>query len=358
LDRFEVKVDPAYLCLLCEKVLEDGVEVIPCQTPFCRKCITHRKEEEGKDCPFDGHPINGLKALSPFLKSVLGRLMISCDFKTMGCLEVLRLDQLHVHVKECPKNTGLVKDCPEKCGAILRRVNTDEEFPDHSCLQYMVIKTGEDRIHVQNLESANERLQEEVMELKEESIKSKEKHDLVPLLFDTMDSNIRDSMEKMREEVMQGLKDERMEEMKRMREEVMQEMKGEMERMRQKVDEKLIPIGFIYSQFPDQPEPGILWPRFQWEDMSPQFSGLFFRVLGQGSDLMGRVQPENSPRLTTVKYHEGSDTCGPIELIPGTESQKLATAGYDGKWRSLSFTVSGGEVRPKNMAFKLFKRIK
>jgi hypothetical protein len=203
----------------------------------------------------------------------------------------------------------------------------------------MVIKMKEDRIHVQNLEKEVMELKENALKVDEEYNKSKEKHELMPKLIDTLDSNIREELEKMWEEVMQ-------------------EMDERMERMRREMDEKLIPIGFIYSQFPGQPEPGILWPHFQWQDMSPQFSGLFFRVLGQGSDLMGRVQQENSPRLSSVSYQQGMDQISLIELIPGVKSMRLFSGGTSGDYGSHSFNVSGGEVRPKNMAFKLYKRIK
>jgi hypothetical protein len=57
--------------------------------------------------------------------------------------------------------------------------------------------------------------------------------------------------------------------------------------------EKQIPIGFIYSQLPGQPEPKTICPTFQWSDKSSQYSGLFFRVLGGNSARFNAIQDEN-----------------------------------------------------------------
>ncbi|KAJ6649710.1 Lithostathine-2, partial [Pseudolycoriella hygida] len=62
-----------------------------------------------------------------------------------------------------------------------------------------------------------------------------------------------------------------------------------------------VPIGFIYVQLPDQPEPFSLWPRTQWENISSTYAGLFFRVLGGNSAAFGETQSENSPRLTELR---------------------------------------------------------
>ena len=50
-----------------------------------------------------------------------------------------------------------------------------------------------------------------------------------------------------------------------------------------------VPIGFIYVQLSGQAEPGQLWPGTQWDHITPQYAGLFFRAEGAGSLPFGQV---------------------------------------------------------------------
>jgi len=70
----------------------------------------------------------------------------------------------------------------------------------------------------------------------------------------------------------------------------------------------MIPIGFTYSQLPSQPEPQSIWPNFNWTDISEEYSGLFFRVLGNNSSSFNLIQEENSPRLIKVRTRQSSGT--------------------------------------------------
>ena len=65
----------------------------------------------------------------------------------------------------------------------------------------------------------------------------------------------------------------------------------------------LIPVGFVYTQLPDQPQPATLWPTFNWTDVTSTYAGLFFRAEGGGSEKFGSVQQDNSPRLESVYRH-------------------------------------------------------
>ena len=42
----------------------------------------------------------------------------------------------------------------------------------------------------------------------------------------------------------------------------------------------LVPIGFIYTEFPNQAEPLSIWPNYKWQDVTQQYSNLFFRAQG------------------------------------------------------------------------------
>lgn len=37
----------------------------------------------------------------------------------------------------------------------------------------------------------------------------------------------------------------------------------------------IVPIGFIYTQLPHQPEPPQIWPTVIWHDVSAEYDGLF-----------------------------------------------------------------------------------
>ena len=116
-----------------------------------------------------------------------------------------------------------------------------------------------------------------------------------------------------------------------------------------------IPVGFIYTQLPDQPSPSKLWPMYKWEEISPKYAGLFFRVVGHGAGVFGRVQESSSQRLTGVKTYN----------LHSVQTQELKQMDLlaDNRWTDVdngfpvSLRVSGDEIRPKNTAIKVWKRI-
>ena len=67
-----------------------------------------------------------------------------------------------------------------------------------------------------------------------------------------------------------------------------------------------IPLGFLYTQFPNQSKPEDLWPNTKWSEMTSQYSGLFFRAEGVDSEPFGRIQLSNRTNfhmiLEIVKY--------------------------------------------------------
>ena len=124
----------------------------------------------------------------------------------------------------------------------------------------------------------------------------------------------------------------------------------------------LIPIGFVYTQLPDQSQPANIWPSFNWTDVTSSYAGLFFRAEGGGSEKFGSVQQDNSPKLISVN-HDYIPSANPnvkIKITPVAQSEKIFTswiysANANG-FAGMSFTMSGGEVRPMNKAVKIWKR--
>lgn len=121
-----------------------------------------------------------------------------------------------------------------------------------------------------------------------------------------------------------------------------------------------LPEGFIYVQLPRQQEPKILWPAFYWSDVTCQYAGYFFRAEGGGSEPFGYSQGDNAPRIAEIQV-----TTDRIErfkehayFYPGQWNDYIKTGdGYRASKDGFSMRLSGGEVRPKNMAIKIWKRV-
>ena len=124
-----------------------------------------------------------------------------------------------------------------------------------------------------------------------------------------------------------------------------------------------VPMGFIYTQFPNQSKPEDLWPNTKWSEITSQYSGLFFRAEGGGSETFGRIQQANQSWISNVFYWgERYDSfSGGHDYVKTTSlnqtqwvdiSYHSNTAVYE-----LQLYTTGGEVRPKNTAIKIWIRI-
>ncbi len=99
-----------------------------------------------------------------------------------------------------------------------------------------------------------------------------------------------------------------------------------------------------------------------WGEVSSEYAGLFFRVLGGGSVAFGVTQEENSPRLVGAKYiRQKGESLYNINIFSNNEWSSIIESGGDvgtqGNYAHLSFKVSNGEVRPRNKAIRIWKRI-
>ena len=121
--------------------------------------------------------------------------------------------------------------------------------------------------------------------------------------------------------------------------------------------------------FPDhEKEPGEIWSGMIWEDVSTNYSGVFFRVVGGETAPFGEIQMENTTRIDKFNTVEDSD---PVwrehdgfgkATIPWSGPSLWVQMGglyHANPWhvKYVNFESSGGEVRPKNMAIKKWKRI-
>ncbi len=121
-----------------------------------------------------------------------------------------------------------------------------------------------------------------------------------------------------------------------------------------------LPAGFIYVQLAGQPAPKSLWPGLNWADVTGQYAGHFFRAEGGGSAPFGQAQDDNAPRIAEIRT-----TAGPIgkfsahvTMVPNQWSAFFFSGNSGtGDKDAFSIRLTGGEVRPKNMAIKVWKRV-
>ena len=60
-----------------------------------------------------------------------------------------------------------------------------------------------------------------------------------------------------------------------------------------------VPIGFIYTQLPNEKLPTEIWttPFIKWSDISSHYEGIFFRVSGGDSAPFGLLQQDYAPHI-------------------------------------------------------------
>jgi hypothetical protein len=142
-----------------------------------------------------------------------------------------------------------------------------------------------------------------------------------------------------------------------------------------KLENHLVPIGFVYTQFPNQTEPSNLWPMYTWEDITGQYAGTFFRAEGDVSlPFNGGIQAEDSPRLVYIKRHTLFDRTlydspqWPASVRPEIpiDAGAWSMAIYTGDstmdsartFEFLNVLVNDVEVTPRNQAIRIWTRVK
>lgn len=126
-----------------------------------------------------------------------------------------------------------------------------------------------------------------------------------------------------------------------------------------------IPVGFIYVQLPYNKPPTELWPRLTWTDVSSDFSGVFFRVAGGNATSFGDVQEEQAPHLDQVHTGNSDNIIGSyidqhdnyLNIPKSGWSNSVYSGSSSGYDYYMAFKYADyKEVRPRNMAVKVYKR--
>ena len=94
LNIFVDSVDEELMCCICTDVLEDAVQLIPCQHLYCRSCLLNWLSVKAI-CPVDGQRVNE-KCVTPAPRSIqnmLSKLNVRCD----RCQRVMPLSRSRTH---------------------------------------------------------------------------------------------------------------------------------------------------------------------------------------------------------------------------------------------------------------------
>lgn len=121
------------------------------------------------------------------------------------------------------------------------------------------------------------------------------------------------------------------------------------------------PVGFIYAQLPKEKSPEEIWSWMTWEDISLEYESVFFRVDGRNSAPFGTVQEQASPRIAHVKYIGVGEMYYDIDIYPNNELSEyivtqMRTSGTIASFGGIAFNQTAEEVRPRNMAIRIWKR--
>ena len=143
------------------------------------------------------------------------------------------------------------------------------------------------------------------------------------------------------------------------------ELKLKNEEQNKRID-SLIPLGFIYTQLPWQSAPHEFWPTMKWVDITRHYSGLFFRAEGGGSEPFGQTQQANQSWISNI-VTGGYKPPKFMKFIFDIKVARLPETEL-GEWQKLYMNealldrielfTTNGEVRPKNTAIRIWKRMK
>jgi hypothetical protein len=122
-----------------------------------------------------------------------------------------------------------------------------------------------------------------------------------------------------------------------------------------------VSFGFIYVQLPNEKSSTEIWPWMTWNGVSSAYAGVFFRVTGGEAKSFGEVQEDNSPQLLSVETHccDSQLSAKILDLSKSGVSEYIYNGDGDISdthgWNHIKFLMKGGEVRPHNMAIRIWK---
>ena len=142
-----------FTCGICREIFIKPTVTKCCRQTYCLDCIQLWLSSHNT-CPNDRSLLRSsdLMPAPRIVTNLLNNLKVKCDFQMNGCESIVSLDELSIHLKECPFNPN------NKCKNCGFNEDNDEE---HNCVGNLMIKS-------QSLLDENKRLIKENNELKKE----------------------------------------------------------------------------------------------------------------------------------------------------------------------------------------------
>lgn len=171
LTRFQDEVDEELLCSVCGQVLENPIQLAPCEHCFCAECIREWLRHQ-QTCPIDRQMISDADVVKAprIVRNLIGRLNVSCDNKDFGCESVVRIDSLENHLSECPHNPKRPVQCDKGCGLVI----PFDEVPQHNCTRETLRLLKEESKKVEQMSSKLEEQERVIINLQQEILVVKE----------------------------------------------------------------------------------------------------------------------------------------------------------------------------------------
>ena len=128
--------------------------------------------------------------------------------------------------------------------------------------------------------------------------------------------------------------------------------------------DSLIPLGFLYTQYPLHSSPIELWPNMGWLEVTNKFANLFFRAEGPQTEPFGIIQQANQSWISNIitggyfkksfNHDNAVESSYPENKHGHWTTLFMNQAFFD----RIELFTTDCEVRPKNTAIKIWKRIK
>ena len=130
------------------------------------------------------------------------------------------------------------------------------------------------------------------------------------------------------------------------------------------LERQIVPIGFVYTQYPGQPTPDELYKTTDaWENISSQYAGDFFRAEGglAGAFNSSRQDYEWKSFWMTDTVQNGNNYSH-IDVYMGKSLISYVGNLFTGSWNAPAAAIGTkwdtSEIRPSNYTVRIWKRIK
>ncbi|CAF0857858.1 unnamed protein product [Didymodactylos carnosus] len=123
------KVSDEFFCPICRTLLWNPVACKTCENTFCRRCINQwlaQKDAQNR-CVFNCRYAE--KRCSPALKSLLSKLLLSCQYKRSGCSQSILYESIEKHELQCEYQAKNCRGC--KKNFTVKDLRQHEDYCEH-----------------------------------------------------------------------------------------------------------------------------------------------------------------------------------------------------------------------------------